>query len=199
MKDTASLIRNEIKGLGFGPQHVSVKASRGSAINVTIKTPQAAAKLAQIKEASEQHQRVRICQASGEVLAGGNTFVFVTISRECEKELTSQFIQAAQNLVDRVEKECEEGSGYSDNGVTLIKDRAGRFSLFSERFHCYISDGIEKLKLITIKENDYEKRNMEVDYSRSERWEVRVDARRKKVLQLRAGQGPQRKDCAVLC
>ena len=71
----AKEIRNRLKAeLGLNSRQVSVRSSRGSAIHVTIKVPVAKSPIEAIAKGAEC---VRRCEFSGDILSGGNTFVFV--------------------------------------------------------------------------------------------------------------------------
>jgi hypothetical protein len=75
---TAKAVRAAIKSqLGHNSKVVSVTSSGGS-VNVTIKSPNVS--LSKVSEIAKAFARVSYCESSGEVLSGGNTFVFVDYS-----------------------------------------------------------------------------------------------------------------------
>jgi hypothetical protein len=76
--DTAKNIRNAIKALGYGSRDVGVRNdsySLGSSVYVTIK--RADIELEKIQAAASQFENIHRCEATGEILGGGNTYVHV--------------------------------------------------------------------------------------------------------------------------
>lgn len=68
----ADALRAALKVAGFNARCVTVREHH-STLRVTIRTPSAS--LTRIKEITAPFESVRRCQASGEILSGGNTFV----------------------------------------------------------------------------------------------------------------------------
>jgi hypothetical protein len=80
----AKEIRTELKSrYGWTRNDVSVRAnsySMGSSIRIEIKS--AAVRASKVKEIAEKFQRIDRCSYSGEILNGGNRFVFVEYDRD---------------------------------------------------------------------------------------------------------------------
>jgi len=79
VKDRAKKIRKTLKReYGWNAKQVSVRISRysmGQSINVTIKDQQVPGRI--VKAVAQDQESIDRCPASGEILSGGNTFVFV--------------------------------------------------------------------------------------------------------------------------
>lgn len=92
----AKAIRTSIKkDLGFGPKDVSVRSSNysmGSSIRVSVKSADAALKLAEIEAIANPKESVRRCGYSGDILSGGNRFVFVNIDSQAARDVAARFI-----------------------------------------------------------------------------------------------------------
>lgn len=92
--ESAAKVRAALKKeLGYGPRDVSVRCdnySMGSAVRVRIK--RVGLNFAKIKEIAEREESIRRCEYSGEILSGGNRYVTVDFSRECEDVLVAQFL-----------------------------------------------------------------------------------------------------------
>jgi hypothetical protein len=90
----ANDIKKELKLLGFDTKNISVKIDRGCydyCIEIKIKAPNINAE--EIENALDKYSQIRYCEASGEILAGGNTFVFVSYDWNICKEYREQFYQ----------------------------------------------------------------------------------------------------------
>ena len=78
-KETATQIRKDLKAkLGYTSRQVSVRVKHGgcsSAINIDVKSLDIPLK--PIEELTQEHESYERDYATQEILAGGNTFVFV--------------------------------------------------------------------------------------------------------------------------
>jgi len=109
-KEKAKEIRALLKkDFGLTARDVSVRST--SSINLNIKTAKALALREKIKKAVAKFERVFRDHVTGEILAGGNTFVFVSIDWSFHKKLT----EAIKKELDRV-----VGSGEMEDG-TVVK------------------------------------------------------------------------------
>lgn len=87
-KENAQSIRDIIKkDFKLSSRDVSVSVS-GSAINIKIKTTKALPFIGAISNISKSAERIDWDKASGEILQGANTFVFVEIDYALEDKLT---------------------------------------------------------------------------------------------------------------
>lgn len=75
--EIAKAIRKELKEkLGYTSRQVSVRCSNGNAIRVEIKDKTIERKA--IEDIAYPYEAVDRCEVTGEILAGGNTYVFVS-------------------------------------------------------------------------------------------------------------------------
>lgn len=112
----AALIRADLKSeLGLTARQVSVRTSRGSAVNIEIKDP--TADFAQI-EAIASRQEVIHRDGFGEILGGGNTFVFVHWSTEARTERASRHLSSATKAIAEL-----EAAGRDSNILIPIVDK----------------------------------------------------------------------------
>jgi len=91
-------IRAELKLHGISNKQVSVTCK--SSIRVKIKDLFASKKL--VKEIAEKQKQVSYCSASGEILSGGNTFVFVDFCRDSLNDVKSEFEGRANVLIEKI-------------------------------------------------------------------------------------------------
>lgn len=102
--DKTKAIRAEIKKeCGYNARQVSVRAPHAGSIRVSVHV--AGADLAKIEKIAGQFETIHRCDATGEILCGGNTFVEVSFSDRAEKDfhaaneaLVSEIQEAAQAL-----------------------------------------------------------------------------------------------------
>lgn len=86
--EKAKTIRQELKQLGYNNKKVSVRCDGGS-INVTLKFIPNTEQVKEVKKVAEKFEKIHYDEATGEILSGGNTFVFVEYPRN-EEELKRQ-------------------------------------------------------------------------------------------------------------
>ena len=119
---TAQKIRAELKGLGITNKQVSVRTSNGSVRVVILDlniNKQA------LTDKIRKYESYEVCERSGEILQGGNTFVFVdydyTILSKWRKEfvepLTNEMIKDYQDTEGKNDKRF-----FGDTGVISIDD-----------------------------------------------------------------------------
>jgi len=118
--ETAKKIRESLKAAGYGPKRVAVRNhsySMGSSVNVTVKD--ATANLKEIEAIAHENENVRRCEYSGEILSGGNTFVFVAWSREAEQAMAEPFLAAAEAAFEKAGDTVH--ANVQGTGLTITK------------------------------------------------------------------------------
>lgn len=114
------------KELGLTNRDVSVRMrSGGGSIGVTLKTTKALPYMQKIKEVSEKHESYQRDQATGTILRGGNTFVFVELDWKFRSRLVKQ-IEAEINK--KVTDEFMNGEG-GGNTITVY----GNYDVYKDR------------------------------------------------------------------
>lgn len=73
--DIAKDIRAELKEMGFNSKKISVRKRDCNVVLVTMKDESIDRE--KIEQLAKRHEAVDYCEKTGEILAGGNTFVFV--------------------------------------------------------------------------------------------------------------------------
>lgn len=90
----ADAIRAALKAKGISRKQVSVRHdhySMGSTIRVKVLDP--SVRLSVVRDIANEHQRVRYCEYSGEILSGGNRFVDVEYAAEALAPLAAELGQ----------------------------------------------------------------------------------------------------------
>lgn len=85
---------------------MSVKTSRGgyeSAVRVKVKSSKALKVLGKIEHIADDLEKVDYDERTGEILAGGNTFVFVDIDYDLEKKLREKIQDEFESVRDEFE------------------------------------------------------------------------------------------------
>jgi len=91
-KQKAVEIRSQLKTLGYGARDVSVRSDHNS-IDITIRRN--GLKVKAIRDIANSAERIDRCEASGEILSGGNTYVFVRFSDDVTDAMTKLVRSAA--------------------------------------------------------------------------------------------------------
>ena len=78
-------VRSELKALKITPKMVSVRAT-ANGMNIVIKSRKV---FAAVNAAANKHSRIHRCEASGEILSGGNFYVSVELDRSLVAEMTA--------------------------------------------------------------------------------------------------------------
>ena len=127
----SKLIAQELKAIGITNKQVSVTMRHGSVdcyikdITIDPETVSAIAK---------KHEQYETCQYSGEILAGGNTFVFVqyafeTEKQACETEEYKTFFAEIESLFNSINDNTLESVRGSK--VLIGKTWAGNVSIWN--------------------------------------------------------------------
>ena len=124
--DHAREIRQAIKKAhGYTARQVSVRTSlysMGSSIIVTIKDPAAAADFDSIEEIAESHAQISRCEITHEILSGGNMFVHMGYSRDCETAIAAPFRAAVDAAIEALP--VDDFTSYhaiGDTGVSVLR------------------------------------------------------------------------------
>jgi len=126
--NTTQLIRNEVKALGYTPKQVSVRQHNRS-VDVIIKDFTANYKAL---ERLRKYERVRRCEATHEVLCGGNTFVSISYDwkREADIKKTPDYLSFLNGIISKLsEIEGNSGVALSPNIAAFKNQNNGRYQL----------------------------------------------------------------------
>ena len=102
VKEKAANIRKELKKqLGVTSRQVSVRsrnAGYDEAIDVTIKDLKV--NKAKVEAIANKYKYISRCEYSGEILAGGNTYVFVTLDYDALRAAKEELLETAKKIID---------------------------------------------------------------------------------------------------
>ena len=79
---TAEIIRGELKKLGITSRDVSVRAKKNG-VDISIKNFKIKPSI--LKKLADEHEHIRYCEYTNEILSGGNFFVSVSYDWQAEK------------------------------------------------------------------------------------------------------------------
>lgn len=85
-KQKAAEIRSQLKTLGYGARDVSVRSDHNS-IDITIRRN--GLKVKAIRDIANSAEKIDRCAYSGEILSGGNTYVFIRFSDDVRNSMTT--------------------------------------------------------------------------------------------------------------
>lgn len=99
-------VQEALKQAGYNRNQVSVRRSNGS-YRIAIKDLSIHAD--KIKAIAQPFESYRVCEYSGDILQGGNTFVFINYDTKAEFELQqSEFFQQIRALVQSASDKVED-------------------------------------------------------------------------------------------
>lgn len=104
-KELGANIRADLKAAGIPARAVSVRvkdAGYETAVRVTVKD--ISVDKAVVEKIAMRHRDVSYDERSYEILAGGNTFVFVDYDYDVLKNATEQYLEQAQAVIDSVKE-----------------------------------------------------------------------------------------------
>jgi len=150
MTEKAKAVRVEIKKeLGFNSREVKVRKD-GCAINVKLDSIEAVKKINEIEKVANKFENVRYDERTGEILGGGNTFVFVEVSDKIREEIRERM---AEKIPYKSVKEFE--GRWEECGIFLEKvdnfiygkfedDIHFRINSYNDLFYCLMLEIIKK-------------------------------------------------------
>ena len=116
-------IKEELKDKGFNTKNISVRERSGgysTAYYITIKDP--TIDKHEVEKIAEQRESYERDYATGEILAGGNTYVFVDYDDNVFDEVAKPYEKKANDYLQKV-KNIEDGYSIGiKDGVWLSKD-----------------------------------------------------------------------------
>jgi hypothetical protein len=126
---SAAEIRAALKGLGLSSRQVSVRASNfslGSSIDVRINDPDVP--LSRVSEIAKQHEHVRHCEITGEILGGGNRYVSVEYSADAMRVIARRYEDAVQRAVNAI-PEGDSSALVRVDGTRFYVGRPDKYTL----------------------------------------------------------------------
>jgi hypothetical protein len=103
-KEICQKIRAELKALGYNSRQVSVTNRRGGygdSMRIKIKDY---VNINVVEAIAEKYEHVRYCEYSGEILAGGNTFIHVEYDWEWLRDERQQYATVAEKIINTTER-----------------------------------------------------------------------------------------------
>lgn len=103
-KERSAAIRAEIKKLGYNSRQVSVRSRIcGYSDETRIEVKDLSCDIKAIEKACMKFESIDYDQYSGEILSGGNTYIFVQYDYDAISKATEANIEKAENLVNDVD------------------------------------------------------------------------------------------------
>jgi len=101
-KEKAKIIRKELKKqLGVTNRQVSVRSrSSGYDEAIDIEIKDLTVNKMKVEEIASKYEYIRRCEYSGEILAGGNTYVFVRLDYDALSKAKEELLEVAREIID---------------------------------------------------------------------------------------------------
>lgn len=123
--EAAKKVRTALKAAGIPARSVSVRSesySMGSSIRVEINDPTISPKL--VESIASEQEKVSRCPYSGEILNGGNRFVFVDIGRKAVEAKIARDAELIEGLVAAATEANKQQGGWATFGeFAVLRDR----------------------------------------------------------------------------
>ncbi len=95
--DAAQKVRSDLKAeLGLSSKAVSVRKTNGGSVRVTIRTLGVSRDA--VETIARRVQEIRRCEFSGEILEGGNTFVFIDFDDSIFDGLVDDYLASVEEI-----------------------------------------------------------------------------------------------------
>jgi len=137
MKDKAKLLRNELKALGLTSQDVSVRVkpcTYSERMDVIIKN--LSIDIKEIERLARKYEKVDRDEITGEILAGGNDYVYVAYDWEVLKKEGENFLPLAEKILN------------TNMGEVIAKTGEYRLYYFADVVpYLFVEGGSERRKL----------------------------------------------------
>lgn len=122
--EKAAQLRKELKKCGWTSRDISVRAKRctySSAIDVVVK--RADIDMGRVKELAMEYESIRRCEASGEILSGGNTYVSVSRDYKLTEAMAAAIRPACVAALKEAVADHNRVFAVEDTGFTLSVSR----------------------------------------------------------------------------
>lgn len=138
-KEAAATIRQALKARGWNSRMISVRGdnySLGSSIRVTIKSDSIPMQV--VRDIATGVEEIDRCEVTGEILSGGNRFVFVDYDADVLVDMTYSILQALEALEGMSEGTIDTIRGFDVYHLrgTWHGTREGFESLNAHDIHC---------------------------------------------------------------
>ena len=105
--ERAKTIRQELKTkLGASSRDISVTAKD----SIRVKIKKEGFSFSDVQEIAEKQENYERCERSGEILQGGNTFVFTDFDYTLEKTVEERICESVENVFNRFKNDDENSS-----------------------------------------------------------------------------------------
>ena len=118
-KELGNAIRKELKTAGYKTRDFSVRVRDSlydTVVSIKIKNPKI--KKSKVEEITKKYQFVEHDERTYEILAGGNTYIFVDYEYGVVEEAAAELLQVAEMVLNNKEK--YDGHKIADNGAKSV-------------------------------------------------------------------------------
>lgn len=105
VKETAQQIRADLKAAGYKARDISVRCNNigySSAVRITIK--KANIRKSDIEAIAKKYENIDRCDISGEILLGGNTYIFVDYDNDVFNHVYENYLEIAEDFIENHDK-----------------------------------------------------------------------------------------------
>ena len=149
-RELGAKIRADLKAAGIPARAVSVRVSdAGYSTSVRVNIKDISIDRDVVEKIAYRHKDISYDERSGEILSGGNTYVFVEYDYDMIRNATNQYIEQAQEIIDGNNQPCvgvdiatrDDGSRLvffyeapnSAHNIAVIFDKDGHYDYSKDR------------------------------------------------------------------
>ena len=150
-KELGAKIRADLKAAGIPARAVSVRVSdAGYSTSVRVNIKDISIDRAVVEKIAYRHRDVSYDERSGEILSGGNTYVWVDYDYDTIRNAREQYMEQAQEIIDSNNQPCvgveiatrDDGSRLvyffeapnSTHNTAVIYDKNGHYDYSKDRY-----------------------------------------------------------------
>lgn len=118
-------IINKLKENGINRRSYSIKSSYGNAISITLKSIEV--NLHTVERLVKEYQSIDRDERTGEILQGGNTYIFVSYDDDMIRVESEKYLEQAQSIIANSELKFGDTLATFANGNRLHYDAMGEY------------------------------------------------------------------------
>lgn len=125
-KELGQAIRKALKEHGWNARAISVRVGdAGYSTSVSVKIKDLTINKREVEKIVNAHESIRYDERCGEILEGGNTYVFVEYDWEAMHNAAKAYMEQAQEIIDNNKEACTATKVFEKDGVEMYYHFSG--------------------------------------------------------------------------
>jgi len=150
LKERVQAIKNELKANKITTKQVNIKGSiQGYDEVIKISIKDLSINKLQIENITNKYIEVSRCETSGEILHGGNTYVYIELNKKSIKEGSNDFTEIAKNIINKSKEYKNFYEAFIDGNRSILYSRENNQIRLSEK-NDGIGTGLQSFQIFDI-------------------------------------------------